>query len=553
MKPTTCDLLITGARPWSEGGALAGADAIAIAGGSIVAVGRSAELEPLATPHTRRIEAGGATVTPGLSDAHIHLLQWARSLDELSLTGAASRAAALERVARHLAERPGSGVVVGRGWDANDWSEAPDREALDEVSGGRPVLLHSRDFHSLWVNSAALARAGITRASRDPEGGRIERDAAGEPTGILREHAVRPFAALEAEAGDGADLARVRRAARRLHALGVTAVHDFEGADAQRLLRTLARDSGPRLRVLMHLPHAALDQALAEGQRSGAGDEWFRLGAIKLFADGTLGSRTAALLAPYDGTSLTGLDLIAPRELVAIVGRALAGGLSVAIHAIGDRACRASLEAFGAAGPAAARVALPPRIEHAQLVDPADVARFAHLGVAASMQPVHCTSDLELVGRFWAGRAASSYPWRTLLDHGTLLAFGSDAPVEDPSIAAGVHAAVTRERADGTPRGGFVPAQRLSLDQALAAYTAAPARLAGWWPRLGILAAGAAADLVVWSADLHRLEPAALLQAFPRFTVIEGTVVHEAAAGAPAPAAIREAPGVEAARSGAVR
>ena len=235
------------------------------------------------------------------------------------------------------------------------------------------------------------------------------------------------------------------------------------------------------------------------------------------------------------------------------MGRALAGGLSVAIHAIGDRACRASLEAFAAAGPAAARVALPPRIEHAQLVDPADVARFAHLGVAASMQPVHCTSDLELVGRFWAGRAASSYPWRTLLDHGTLLAFGSDAPVEDPSIAAGVHAAVTRERADGTPRGGFVPAQRLSLDQALAAYTAAPARLAGWWPRLGILAAGAAADLVVWSADLHRLEPAALLQAFPRFTVIEGTVVHEAAAGAPAPAAIREAPGVEAARSGAVR
>ncbi len=536
MRPSGCDGLILNARPWSDGAPVAGADALAVAEGSIVAVGRRAELEPLAGPRTRRWDAAGATVTPGLTDAHLHLVQWARALDELSLLGAVSRAEALERVARHLAARPAAGVVVGRGWDSNDWSEAPDRAALDQVAGDRVVLLHSRDFHSLWVSSAALARVGITRATPDPEGGRIERDAAGEPTGVLREHAVRPFAALESGAGDGRDLERVRRAVRRLHALGITAVHDFEGPDAQRVLRALTRGGGPRVRVLMHLAHAGLDAALGLGLASGTGDDWFRIGALKLFADGTLGSRTAALLEPYDGTLLSGLDLLTPPQLRTLVARAFAGGISVAVHAIGDRACRSALDAFEAAGGAAAAqvLALAPRIEHAQLVDPADLPRFARLGVAASMQPTHCTSDLDLVMRYWGGRAASSYPWRALLDHGTALAFGSDAPVEPPDVARGLHAAVTRERPDGTPPGGFVPAQRIGLDAALTAYSATPARLAGSWPRLGRLAPGAVADLVVWSADLHAAAPAALRDAFPRLTMIEGEVVHEAAAPDPA-------------------
>jgi hypothetical protein len=535
MNLSACDLLVLNARPWSDGAPIAGADAVAVAGGTIAAVGRGTDLEALAGPRTRRVDAAGATVTPGFTDAHLHLVQWARSLDELSLHGAASRAEALERVARHLAARPGEPVVVGRGWDANDWTEPPDRAALDRIAADRVVLLHSRDFHSLWVSSAALTRAGVTRATPDPEGGRIERDAAGEPTGVLREHAVRPFAALEAGAVDGLDLERARRAARRLHALGITAVHDFEGPEAQRLLRALTRAGGPRVRVLMHLAHAGLDAALGLGLASGLGDDWFRLGAVKLFADGTLGSRTAALLEPYDGTRLSGLDLIPPAALKLIVARALGGGLSVAIHAIGDRACRSALDAFEAAGAGGTRQApaLPPRIEHAQLVDPADVPRFGRLGVAASMQPTHCTSDFELVGRFWSARADSSYPWRTLLGHGALLAFGSDAPVEEPSVARGLHAAVTRERADGAPPGGFVPGQRVTLDAALTAYTSAPARLAGSWPRLGRLGPGATADLVVWNEDLHGLPPASLRGATPRLTLLEGEVVHESAAPSP--------------------
>jgi predicted amidohydrolase YtcJ len=236
------------------------------------------------------------------------------------------------------------------------------------------------------------------------------------------------------------------------------------------------------------------------------------------------------MLEPYDGTQERGMELMPAAEIHRLVALSLAGRISVAIHAIGDRACRSALDAFEEAGPdLRAGVRLAPRIEHVQLVSPPDLDRFARLGVAASMQPVHCTSDLPLVERWWRSRAANAYPWRALRERGALLAFGSDAPVEHPGVAEGLHAAVTRERADGTPPGGFVPTQRLDLDAALTAYTEAPARLAGSWPRLGRIAAGATADLVVWNADLHALPASALREAAPALVVLDGDVAFEAA------------------------
>jgi hypothetical protein len=541
------DLLIVDARPWSDGAPVPEADAVAVGGGRVLAVGRRAALAALADAGTVTLDARGGTVTPAFTDAHIHLVAWARSRGALELFDCATRAEALARVAAHLAAHPGDPVVVGRGWDANRWSEAPDRAALDRVSGERPVILHSKDFHSLWVNGAALARAGVTRATADPPGGRLERDAAGEPSGVVREHAVRLFDPLAPAEGFGHDLARVRDAARALHAEGVTAVHDFEARDAHRVLRALTRGGGPRLRVLMHLHHAGLDHALALGLASGTGDDRFRIGALKLFADGALGSQTAALLEPYEGRAdgYRGLELIPPAELAGLVARAAGGGLATAIHAIGDRAVRSALDAFAGCGPGLREAGLPPRIEHVQLLDPADRPRFAALGVVASMQPVHCTSDIDIAHRHWGARVERSYPWRGLLEAGARLAFGSDAPVEAPATAAGLHSAVTRRRADGTPADGFVPAQRLALDQALTAYTEGPARLAGGWPRLGRLAAGAIADLAVWSADLHRLPVAQLAEARVQVTVMDGEVVYrrDAAtpAGAPDPAAAEPA------------
>jgi hypothetical protein len=375
----------------------------------------------------------------------------------------------------------------------------------------------------VWSNSAGLRAAGIGCRTPDPAGGRIERDAAGEPSGVLREHAVRLCAPLESAARTPG-LDQVRAAAHRLLAHGVTAVHDFEDAEAQRVLSALSRGPHPRVRVLMHLPHAALDHALALGLQSGVGDDRFRLGAIKLFADGTLGSRTAAMLAPYDGTVDRGMELLSAAELRDTVRRALEGGLSVAVHAIGDRACRSVLDAFQAVLEHIPAAPLPPRIEHAQLLDPADLPRVSRLGLAASMQPVHCVSDFELAERYWGSRRRGAYAWRSLLESGAPLAFGSDAPVESPSVALGLHAATTRER-PGRP-GAFVPEERIGLDQALAAYTEGPARLAGNWPGIGSLRSGARADLVVWNADLHRLHPSALCDAYPVVTVMDGDVVY---------------------------
>jgi len=522
------DLVVGNARLWSSGGPIGGADTLAVSGGRVQAVGPRSRLEALVGADTLELDARGATVTPGLADAHVHLTHWARALHELDLSGASSRAEALERVRLRIQQSGGEAAaapLVGRGWDANAWAEAPDRASLDLATGKRPVLLHSRDFHTVWANSAALERAGIARDTADPPGGRIERDAAGEPTGILREHASRLCASLEAEAA-GSDLERLRGAVRRLHAFGVTSVHDFEGAEAQRALRALTRGPEPLLRVLMHLPHAGLEHARSLGLESGTGDDTFRLGAVKLFADGTLGSRTAALLEPYDGTADRGMELISPEELRATVSLAVKAGLSVAVHAIGDRAVRSALDALEAVRGRIASLALPPRLEHVQLAAQDDLPRFAALGVAASMQPFHCVSDMELARRHWGTRTGRAYAWRSLLDRGALLAFGSDAPVESPNPAEGLAAAVTRER-PSRPGDAFVPEQRLSLDQALAAYTEGPARLAGWWPSVGSLAAGAAADFVVWNADLHRLPPAELGQAHPLYTVLCGRVVHE--------------------------
>jgi hypothetical protein len=530
MKPAA-DLLVHHARVWTDGARHPSADAVVVGGGRVLAVGRLAELETMAGATTRRLDAEGATVTPGLTDAHIHLVQWALARGEIRLQGLASRSAVADAVAEFARRHPGAGPVVGRGWADLGWSEVPERGVLDRAAPDRPVLLHSKDFHALWVNGAALTAAGVDRDTPDPPDGRLERDATGEPTGVVREHAVRLFAHLMPAPGPDTLLEAARAAAGELLAEGVTAVHDFEGARELPVLRRLAEGEGPRLRVLAHLAHDGLDAALALGLTSGTGDLRFRIGGVKLFADGTLGSRTAAMLEPYDGTTDLGMELIAAAELEMLVSKAHRGGLSVAIHAIGDRAVRHALDAFAASERAgtARRPTLPSRIEHVQLLDPADLGRFASLHVAASLQPSHCISDLDLVERWWKSRRERSYPWRSLLEAGARLSFGSDAPVEPPSIGLGLHAAVTRTRADGRPAGGFAPDERLTLDQALSAYTEGPARLAGTWPSLGRLAPGAEADLVVWSEDLHALEPARLAGVGPAATVIAGEILFQRA------------------------
>ncbi len=515
------DLVFVNGRLWS--GRTLAADALRVRDGRIVAIGRAAEL---ATSDADVRDAGGATVTPGLIDAHLHFTPWARARMQPDLHGQRTRAGALAVIAQSLAA-DGAGTLVGRGWDESEWHEPPHRAALDALAADRPVLLHRHDFHALWVNSAALRAAGVTRATPDPEGGTFERDAAGELTGVVREHAVRAFAALEEAAGPELTPALLDDAARALYAEGVTGVHDYQRNhdDWQRMHALAARR---RLRVLQHIGSEQLQQARELGLVAGAGDDWFRTGSLKLFADGTLGSRTALMLERYDDADTLGMPLMDRDELIASVGAAAGAGFSVTIHAIGDRAVRNALDAIESAHARLRTLPLPPRIEHVQLLDDADRPRFRALGVAASMQPQHCVSDAPVARRAWGARCERSYPWATLAADGVTLAFGSDAPVEPPCAALGLAAAVERVGADGQP---FVTAQAIPLDLALTGYTSAAAALAGGRLGSGRLAVGEPADLVIWDRDLHTAPAGALSAARPRWTTLAGQIVYDSLLG----------------------
>jgi hypothetical protein len=426
-----------------------------------------------------RLDLGGACLLPGFTDAHVHGPSWALARAELSLVDATSLADALARV--RAARRPGA-WLRGRGWRAERWppGDVPTRAALDAACGDARVALRAHDGHSLWLSSAALAAAG---GDLEVQGGVVERDARGEPTGVLREEAAWRFEARHLRADRAEALAALRAALPAAAAEGVVAVHDKDGhRGAPELYAALAERGELTLRVWQSRPVERLDEIPAGG------------GYVKAFLDGTLGSRTARLL---DGS---GVEIMSAGALADLVRRAAARRVAVAVHAIGDRANRDALDAFEASAPAWRPLGLRPRIEHAQCVHPADVPRFARLGVTASVQYTHATSDRDLAERLWADRIARAYPYRSLHAAGARLAGGSDAPVEPLSPLAGVRAAVARTADD---RPAWHPEQALEVDAALESFTSVPAWLEHAEARRGRLRPGLLADLVVLDRDPH--------------------------------------------------
>jgi hypothetical protein len=493
---------------------LPAARALAIAGDRVVG-GVGTHETALASPD--RVDLGGRCVLPGFNDSHVHFPTWALAQRQIRLEGTASLDEALQRVAAAAREVQPGRWLRGMGWRAGDWSPPtePTKEVLDRVTGNTPTALMARDYHSLWLNSAALAHAN---GDLEAEGGVVVRDERGEPTGVLREECAWHFRDTYVRPTEDEMVDAAREGVRIAIARGVTAVHDKDGwLGALGVWQRLREEGSLHLRVWQSMPAEQVDELADLHIRSGFGDDLVRIGYLKTFMDGTLGSQTARML---DGT---GVQITSREQLAKIIRRGAQAGLPVAVHAIGDLANREALDAFEETRSEWQSLDLRHRIEHAQVLAPEDLPRFAELGISASVQFSHAPSDRDLADRFWAERTDGAYAYRSLRDSGALLANGSDAPIEELDPWAGVCAGVLRTIDE---RGPWHHEQRLTLDEALKATTVNPAWLAYDEHRRGKLLPGFLADLVVLDRDPFALEPEQLRELNVVATMLGGRWVH---------------------------
>lgn len=504
------------------------AEAVGIVEGRIVAVGTNDEVRA-AVGGGDSFDAAGRAVVPGMIDAHVHFLGLSLELSRVQLLGVRSIGEAVGRVAERAHSTPAEQWISGSGWNYNFLHDNrwPTKLDLDLQISAHPVALASQDHHSLWVNSRALEAVGITRDTPDPADGVIVREANGEPTGLLIEGAMRAVReAIPVPTTEGVEQA-LRAGMREANRLGLTGVGSMEGPDALAALQHLRARGGMTLRIYQSIPADLLDHAIALGLQTGFGDEWLRLGHLKIFSDGALGSRSALMLEPYAGEPENYGIAVRTRENIRdLVRRAAGHRIASCIHAIGDAANRLLLDIFEEAESDGLGRGLRHRIEHAQVLTPQDIGRFAKLRVIPSMQPIHCTSDMFGIDRWWGDRGSFAYVFETLRRSGAVLAFGSDAPVDNLSPLAGIHAAVTRQNADQQPEGGWYPNERLSAYHALEAYCAGAAFASGEEALKGTLTPGKLGDLVVLSQDILAIPGSEILNTEVAATIIGGEVVY---------------------------
>lgn len=513
---------------------------LVIESGKITACGDANTIGSVAGDTSKYYDLAGKTIIPGLVDAHIHLQHYALSLQIVDCE-TKSREECLQNIAQKAATTAAGEWIMGHGWNQNDWQEGfGEANHLDHMAPENPVYLTAKSLHAAWVNTAALQKAGITAQTQDPPGGQIQRYSDGTPTGILFETAM----ALVSDRIPKPSVQEVKQAIDQaqdnLLKFGITAAHDFDKRTCFAALQELHAAGRLKLRVTKSIPLESLDEAIKLGIRTGFGDDFLRIGSIKAFADGALGPRTAAMLQPYEGEQENrGLLMLDAEELVERGTLAVDNGLSLAVHAIGDAANHEVLRAFNQLriresehrkrnGDHDPRPQLRHRIEHVQVVHADDLPRLAENEIIASMQPIHATSDYQAADRFWGKRSKFAYAWNSLIKLGTQMAFGSDAPVESPNPFWGLHAAVTRRRADGSPGpDGWYPEQKISLLMALHGYTSGAAYAAGVENRLGKLAPGYLADLLVLDKDPFNAPPEELREMLPLATMINGNWVYQ--------------------------
>ncbi|MCA9933608.1 MAG: amidohydrolase [Anaerolineales bacterium] len=531
----TADLIITNAKIYTVDETQPWAEAAAVQHGRFHTIGSNAQIKALAGPHTRHIDAGGRLLLPGLIDAHVHFLQYAIRQQQISLFGVADFAEVLSMVETAVSQAKPGQWILGWGWDELHWHTAPTAAHLDAISPHNPIALARMDMHTWWVNSAALQIAGITAATPDPPESKIERDAAGHPNGILREWQAIELVEQHIPQPDEATLIRwLREAIPDAHRYGLTGIHDQrierEGRESFRLWQNLWRQGQLKLRVHMNIAADFIAEADTLGLQPGFGDEWLWIGHVKAFADGTMGSRTAHMLAPFEGEpGNTGVVVTSADELFQTAVAAAETGFSISVHAIGDRAVRELLDVLSERQPADEQrpLPLPHRIEHVQLIHPDDLPRLAQLGVFASMQPVHLQTDWPTADRVWGARARYAYAFCSLLQQGTPLAFGSDAPVAPLNPMLGIYTAVTRQDPAHQPADGWYPQERLTLEETIYAYTMGPAALSGKAHLQGSITPGKWADCILLADNLFEIPAAAIQQTQVAMTMVGGEVVYE--------------------------
>jgi predicted amidohydrolase YtcJ len=508
------------------------AAAMLVRGGEIIAVGDEDEVSALVEKGTKIVDLEKHFVMPGFNDAHVHLGGAGEDWLSVRLFGAATVAELQKRVAAAIAERQEGEWITGSGWDHTLWPEKkfPNRQQLDEVSPKNPVILTHVSGHVAVANSMALQMAGITKDAANPSGGEIEKDQNGEPTGMLKEGAamrlveskIPPRTAEQRRRGIELALADVAKN-------GVTSVQDNSAWEDFLIYRALKNDGKLTVRITEWLPFPAPLEKLEQMRREGGTtDPWLRTGALKMVTDGALGSRTAAMLAPYsDDGRTSGIMTMEPEKLAALAIERDKAGFQLNFHAIGDRANRVALDAFEAAAKANGPRDRRDRIEHAQVVAPADFARFARLQVIASMQPSHETTDMRWAEqRVGPERAKGAYAWATMQKFGVRLAFGTDYDVEPISPFRGLYACVTRELPNGGPQGGWEPQEKISLADCIRAYTGGSAYGEFMDGKKGELKPGAFADFIVLSDDLTKIEPREYTKIKVLRTVVGGRTVY---------------------------
>jgi hypothetical protein len=513
------------------------AQAIAVGNGKILALGRNEDVLHLAGHGTEKIDLDSRLVVPGFIDTHIHFYEWALKRQGIKLDDLTHLEELLTRVREAADSRPPDQWIIGQGWNETDWTEPcmPTRKTLDRVAPAHPVLLWRCDLHLAAANSTALSLAGITADTSDPPEGRIERDTSGEPTGILRELAINLV--RQAVAPPDADQVKdaFEDATRALHRRGVTGIHDVrlmadkDGARAFQTFQKLDHDDRLDLRCWVTLPGHDLDNIIGLGLRTGFGNDRLRVGHIKFFSDGGMGARTAWLIDPYLDAE-RGMPLIDMDILAQDIDKADNAGLSVMVHAVGDRANRELINIFegvesrrtfsGSPSPAISH-----RIEHVQMLRPEDADRLRNLNLALCVAPANMLLDMNLIDLALGEKGKWTYALRQLMDTGASVMFSSDCPVCDPDPLLGIHAAVNRQRTDGTPAGGWYPDSRVTVAEALKAYTFTPAAVhnAG---DIGTIAPDKRADLVALSKNILEIPPSQLSEIRVDMTLFDGGVVY---------------------------